>query len=161
MASADAGYRIAPMLTKEQFENLIEIRLALEPLSASNAAARMSRSEVESLQGLADASAAIDKSSDKAQYVSFAQADGLLHAAIAEGGKNELIAEALDRLHIHVRLFRLIYNARIRTEAEEEHQKIVDAIRAGDSPLAAFEMRQHILRSADRFRMSFSKLDHI
>ena len=60
--------------------------------------------------------------------------------------------ESLARLHVHVRLFRLQYRARVRTQALEEHAAVVEAIASRDPDVSRAAMREHIERSAQRFR---------
>jgi len=152
--SHNAGYRVAPKMTRSQFENLVEIRLALEPVVSRKAAQCMGRKEIAELQDLAD-QMSNSEMSDGQTYVKFAQDDHDFHDAIAVGSGNELIRDALERLYIHVRLFRLSHADNTRIEALNEHQAILDAIRRGDPEEASYEMRRHIIRSAERYRLAF------
>jgi DNA-binding GntR family transcriptional regulator len=151
----NAGYRIASKMTREQFENLVEIRLALEPLAARRAAERADPDELDALNSLANRMMEIDEVDGQAAYAMFAQEDSEFHDRIAAASKNELVRDALARLGVHVRLFRLIHRARILTDALAEHQAILDAVKSADTDAASYHMRRHILRSADRFRESF------
>lgn len=151
----NSGYRIAPKMNRQQFESLVEIRVALEPLAAALAAERMTGEQLRYLQSVADRMAQDDGGSAREAYALFAQHDEEFHDAIAIGGENELIRDALARLGIHVRLFQLVYQSRIRTDAIVEHQTVLDAIKSGDTEASAYQMKQHILRSASRFRASF------
>ena len=48
-----AGYRVAPQLDRRQFEDLVEVRLLLEPAAARHAAERMASGDIERLAALA------------------------------------------------------------------------------------------------------------
>lgn len=151
----NAGYRVASKMTRPQFESLVEIRLALEPLAARRAAERADPDELESLSELAQRMMKIDEVDGRDAYAMFAQDDSEFHDRIAVASKNQLVRDALARLGIHVRLFRLIYRSRILTDALGEHESILNAVRSADPDAASYHMRRHILRSADRFRESF------
>jgi DNA-binding FadR family transcriptional regulator len=98
---------------------------------------------------------------ERQAYAIFAQLDAQFHDGIAAASQNDLVRDTLARLGTHVRLFRLIYRAKIRTDALTEHEAIVNAIRAADPEGASYQMRRHILLSAERFRESFDHPDQI
>jgi DNA-binding GntR family transcriptional regulator len=52
--------------------------------------------------------------------------------------------------------FRLFYHSRATTEANEEHARIIDALRRRDPEAAADAMRSHIERSKVRFTTFFT-----
>jgi DNA-binding GntR family transcriptional regulator len=82
-------------------------------------------------------------------YARFAQLDKQFHDEIARAAANELVEEALSRLHTHVHLFRLMYHATVTGEAVKEHAAIIEAFERRDPDAAV--MRDHIRRSRDRF----------
>ena len=151
-----AGYRVAPKMTRDQFEGLVEIRLLLEPAAARRAAENAS---VEELGGLKDLAKAMEpemiESSGERGYARFSQLDADFHDAIAAGSRNGFIREALARLHTHVHLFRLSDHAAITAKALGEHADIVAAIGRRDPDGAAYAMRHHVEASATRFRSAF------
>jgi len=151
----NAGYRVAPQLTRAQFEDLVELRLLLEPVAARHAAERITPERVAHLETLAARMAEPSEADEWLAYAVFARQDAELHDAIAAGGGNAAIRDALARLHTHVRLFRLRFQTRIQTEAVDEHAAVLAAIRAREPDTAAYEMRRHIERSAERFRAAF------
>ena len=79
------------------------------------------------------------------------------HELVAAGCGNDLVREALSNLHTHVHLFRVFYHARATTEANDEHARIIDALRRRDANAAAEAMRSHIERSRDRFMTFFTR----
>ncbi len=151
-----AGYRVAPKITREQFENLVEVRLLLEPAAARRAAERMTDDELGELRSVADSMtpSMIADSGDRG-YALFSQRDASLHDAIAEGGRNTFIRDSLARLHTHVHLFRLSDHANITERAIKEHSEIIAAIGRRDPDAAAYAMRHHVEASAERFRTAF------
>lgn len=146
-----SGYRIAPRMTRVQFEDLVEVRLLLEPAAARHAAERMSPEQVEELRCLCTVMAEPAGEDRAMAYAVFAGLDAQFHDVVAAGGGNAVIRESLARLHTHVRLFRLVFEDRIRADALEEHEAVLAAISARDPDRAAYAMRRHIERSAERF----------
>ncbi|WP_177216758.1 GntR family transcriptional regulator [Mycetocola miduiensis] len=151
-----SGYRVAPRLTREQFEALVEIRLLLEPAAARYAA---SGSDEKGRRALQQAAACITPdlidTSDHHAYARFSQLDAALHNSIAAQSGNSFIEDAVSRLHTHARLFRLSDRADITIRAIDEHSAIVAAITERAPDRAAEAMREHLERSAERFRTAF------
>ncbi|GAA1996802.1 GntR family transcriptional regulator [Microbacterium ulmi] len=150
-----AGYRVAPRITEDQFESLVEIRLLLEPAAARHAAERMPTGELAELRDAAAAMrpemlARVDRG-----YAVFSQRDADFHDAVARGGGNGYIRDSLSRLHSHIHLFRLSETLELTSRAIGEHTDIVDAIARRDPDGAAYAMRHHIEQSATRFRAAF------
>lgn len=159
-----AGYRVGPPLDRAQFEDLVEVRLLLEPRAARRAAERMDAGEADRLRRMAremDAPppaatpAADDPAAAGRSYAAFARHDAAFHDAVAAGSGNATLREAIARLHVHVRLFRLRAAVSIRTEALPEHEAVVTAIAGHDGRAAEQAMRRHIERSARRFAAAF------
>lgn len=154
-----AGYRVRPKITREQFEDMVEIRLLLEPAASRRAAERIAPDELANLSELADEMRRLNDTRDDSgvpAYARFSQIDAQLHDGIAVGGRNAYIRDSLARLHPHVHLFRLASSAQITAEALDEHQRILDAIGERNPDAAAYAMRLHIEASARRFRRGFT-----
>jgi DNA-binding GntR family transcriptional regulator len=152
-----AGYRIAPQITREHFEEMVELRLLLEPPAARRAAENMTPEETAHLRRLWDDMASPAEGDHDLAYGAFGRMDAEFHDLIAAGGGNRLIRESLSRLHTHVHLFRLLYDAKVTRDAIAEHEDILAGITSRDPDAAAFAMRQHILRSSERFRPIFER----
>ncbi|WP_432928683.1 FCD domain-containing protein [Microbispora sp. CA-135349] len=76
---------------------------------------------------------------------------------VALSAENQVIREALARLHTHVHLFRLLHDTQVTHLAMAEHEEVVTAIAARD-PDAAYAMRRHILLSGERFWRLFDEV---
>ena len=142
------GYRAASQLTRKQFEDLYDLRLLLEPYIAAKAAQNMTPAHLDTLTRLA---AEMSGEGGALAYGRFAQLDKQFHDEIARAAANEIVEEALSRLHTHVHLFRLMYNATVTGEALKEHAAIIDAFERGDAAAAADVMRAHVEKSRARF----------
>jgi DNA-binding GntR family transcriptional regulator len=144
------GYCTAPTLNRKQFEELYEIRRLLEPYAARCAAQRMSDKELLEISGLALRMSPEHAADSQATYTHFAVEDGEFHALIARGSGNTLIAEALDRLHTHLHIFRLRFHSVVTNEAFTEHSLITRALQQRDADAAEAAMRSHVQKSYER-----------
>ncbi len=149
------GYHATPQLDREQFRKLYEVRSLLEPAAARNAAVNMDDAQLESLVRFAADMQKEVADAKRINYGRFALHDDEFHARIAEGGGNELIFEALSRLHSHVHIFRLYFHSWVTESALKEHQAIVDALVARDPDAAEAAMRFHIDESWNRLQQGF------
>ncbi len=154
-----AGYRIPPQITRERFEDLFEVRLLLEPAAARRAAEHASTEQVAGLRRMLDEMAELAEGGGHLAYGAFGLRDAAFHDLVAETAGNQLVREALARLHTHVHLFRLVYDTQVTFLAMGEHDEVLAAIAARDPDAAAYAMRRHILLSADRFRRLFDEPD--
>ncbi len=152
-----AGYRVAAPMAREEFEQLVEMRLLLEPAVAHRAAERATPDVVAAMRALNEHMAEGAAGGAGSAYALFARLDAELHDEIAAAGGNQVIRTALARLHTHVRLFRLSYNVEITSQALVEHDAVLRAIGTGDGPGAAQAMHRHVSASAERFRRSFTE----
>jgi DNA-binding GntR family transcriptional regulator len=141
------GYCSAPQLTRQQLDELYELRLLLEPYAARCAAQRMSKSELSRVSALAHS---MQPGGTRNSYGRFADQDSELHDLIALGSGNQLICEALSRLHTHLHIFRLRFHSEVTTEAYAEHERLVAALAARKQDEAEAAMRQHIEKSYRR-----------
>jgi len=155
----NAGYRIHPQITRQRFEDLVEIRLLLEPAAARRAAEHASNEQVKQLRQLLDDMAGPIEGDELLAYGSFGLRDAAFHDLLAQSAGNQVIREALARLHTHVHLFRLSYDRQVTFLAMGEHDEILAAVAARDADAAAYAMRRHILLSGERFRRLFDESD--
>lgn len=142
-----AGYCSAPQITRQQLDELYELRLLLEPYAARCAAQRMSVMELNRVAALAHG---MQPGATRNSYARFADQDSELHDLIALGSGNQLISEALSRLHTHLHIFRLRFHSEVTTEAHVEHDRLVTALLARKQDEAEAAMRLHIEKSYRR-----------
>ena len=146
------GYSAAPQLSPAQLADLYELRLLLEPFTARRCAEIMADSAIAHLAALCAEMETLSRSQGLDAYAQFAQLDMAFHDQLAASAGNGLVVEALTRLHIHVHLFRLVFDARATDMALNEHAAIVAAIRSRDADAAEAAMRAHITQSQERFQ---------
>jgi DNA-binding GntR family transcriptional regulator len=150
-----AGYRIPPQITRDRFEDMVEVRLLLEPAAARRSAERASPEQVAGLRRMLAEMAELEGGSGPLAYGAFGLRDAAFHDLVALSAENQVIRESLARLHSHVHLFRLHHDAQVTHLAMAEHEEVVAAIAARDPDAAAYAMRRHIAQSGERFRRLF------
>jgi DNA-binding GntR family transcriptional regulator len=152
-----AGYRIPPQITRQRFEDMLEVRLLLEPAAARRAAQFASAEQVARLRVMLEEMAELVEGDGQLAYGAFGLRDAAFHDLVAASAENQVIREALARLHTHVHLFRLLYDTQVTYLAMGEHDEVLAAVAARDPDAAAYAMRHHILLSGDRFRRLFEE----
>lgn len=145
------GYSAAPQMTPAELAELYELRLLLEPFVARKCALTMPDTMIDHLGNLCAEMEALSHSDGLKAYADFAQIDMAFHDQLAASAGNGLVVDALARLHTHVHLFRLVFNARATGSAIAEHEVILNAIRARDGDAAEAAMRRHVEQSRVRF----------
>ena len=145
------GYSAASQLDPSKLVKLFDMRLQLEPFAAGQAALHITDEAAANLQDINQSMQEIESSELRGRFLDFAQSDGELHDLIARMADNELIHEALQRLHTHVHLFRLFYLPSATKEVNAEHAEIVHAIGRRNEAAAAAAMRAHLDKSKRRF----------
>ena len=141
------GYCSAPQLSRQQFDELYEMRLLLEPYAAKCAAERMSDSDLAKLEALAQS---MEPGETRTSYDKFADQDSQLHDMIALGSGNRLIQQSLAQLHTHLHIFRLRFHSTVTNEACTEHAKLIRALMRRNATAADAAMRVHIEKSYKR-----------
>jgi len=153
-----AGYRIPPQITRDRYEDIVQVRLLLEPAAARQAAERASPEQVSRLRRMLEEMALVEGDGHLA-YGAFGLRDAAFHDLVAESAGNQIFREVLGRLHTHVHLFRLLYDSQVTYLAMGEHDDVLAAVAARDPDAAAYAMRRHILLSGDRFRRVFDEAE--
>jgi len=139
------GYTATPLLTPEQLFDMYEVRLALEPLAARQAAQRSSSAQLDEIEAAAGSPTGVE------EHLLVATGDERFHGAIGQAAGNEFLRDALERLHSHLHLYRLYRNASVVQEATlHEHELIVEGLRDRDADAAERAMRAHLKASRAR-----------
>jgi len=149
------GYRAAPQISRQRFDELYELRLLLEPDGSAKAAANMDEAKLLQLQEAAGVMARKEHDDARLRYSAFARQDAVFHDRIMEFAGNELIRQTLTFQHTHFHIFRLMFHSRVTEEALNEHDDLLAAFAAGDADAAAKAMRVHIECSRDRLLLAF------
>ncbi len=144
-----AGYTVSPLLTRQEFMNMFDMRLVLEGAAARWAAERANKTErtalVRSAQAVPDAGDANWRS-----HAKFTNSDASYHDQIAAAAGNPLLRDSITRLHAHLHIHRLFFPYAKAGSTAEEHLRIAQAISAGQPDFAESAMREHLIRARER-----------
>jgi len=150
-----SGFRASELLTPREFDDLFAVRRLLEPEAAAGAALARSDSDVEFMRDLHESMAGDLRDGQTLAYSVFARHDAALHDLIAAASGNGALRQTMQKLHAHLHVFRLRYDASVTGEAIDEHEQVVSAIAGGDAAKARTRMRQHLKRSQQRLQGGF------
>jgi DNA-binding GntR family transcriptional regulator len=145
----NVGYRATSRMSLDEARDLYEMRLLVEPFAAARAAERMDDASLRILARMEKAAPHALPGSG-GDYARFAEADATLHRLIANSSGNRLIAESIERLHVHLHIFRSLYRTNAPEEAAKEHKVLLRALLERDAVRAEQAMRTHLQRSLDR-----------
>ncbi|WP_433964547.1 GntR family transcriptional regulator [Tunturiibacter gelidiferens] len=142
------GYFIAP-LTIEEYRNLNEMQLIVDPSAAALAAERATDAQIKSIEKWAGY---VYHPGQKKSYETFLEWNRNLHVEIAAASGNELISDVTSNLQTRlIRYFYLVISmASYGQELVDEHDEIVKAIRARKPELAKARAADHVLRTIER-----------
>jgi GntR family transcriptional repressor for pyruvate dehydrogenase complex len=141
-------------------QDVVDVRLVLEPLSARHAAERASAEDAERLAELVG--------HDAGSVEAYTMLDSRFHVGVAAAGGNQLLLELVERARED--FFAWANDLWFRTDLSErddvrselarniaEHRPIAAAIADGDGDRAEALMREHILRGAEGYRDIFAR----
>jgi DNA-binding GntR family transcriptional regulator len=138
--------QITPLRLLEMFEVMAE----LEAMCARLAARRVSESDLAMLQAVHEECRAASVTLDTDAYF---YANERFHFALYAAARNAFLAEQAMSLQRKLRPYRRL-QLRVRHRLQrsfDEHQAILDALRAGDSDAAAANARSHVVVQGERF----------
>ncbi|SKC45783.1 transcriptional regulator, GntR family [Krasilnikoviella flava] len=140
------GYFVAPAPTAKELADLMDARLAVEPVNAFYACAR---GDGEFVAALERAVAELEASPNGPTYQEFRdywEADERFHTLVAEAADNTYLQAAFAALGGLVQRFRQFSGTGVTDKdvAVAEHRAVLDAIRSGVPEQAQELMRRHI-----------------
>lgn len=139
------GVRVAA-LNHEALIEIYYVREALEGMAARLAANNMTAAEVAGLRMLLETHEQDEALRSNTAYLQ-QEGDFDFHYRVIQGSHNSALTELLiGELYHRVRMYRYQFSAYTNRpqKAFAEHQRIVEAIEAGDGDLAEMLMRRHI-----------------
>ncbi len=146
-----AGYTVSPLLTREEFMDMFDMRLVLEGAAARWAADRADPATRGRIVTEAASTVALRDDADGWQsHAAFTKLDAQFHDLIAAAAANPLLREGIYRLHAHLHIHRLYFPYAHTGTTGEEHQRIATAIKAGDPAGAERAMHDHLVAARER-----------
>ncbi|MFI0975606.1 GntR family transcriptional regulator [Streptomyces sp. NPDC021093] len=148
-----AGYRATELLTPQGLEELFEMRLLLEPRAAALAAEHATDAQLDTIESLAEEMRGAPESGERfADFREFVALDQRFHDTVAAAAARPLLADAVERLHSHLHLFRLSSIPGAGPQTLAEHDRILRAVLRRSPERAAEAMTDHLTRSLERQR---------
>lgn len=144
------GSRTTTLLNRQEFDDLYEMRLLVEPWAARRAAESITPEGRERIAAEIEIGVPILAGSDYDTYKTVFEHDARFHELIFELAGNQLLRSTWNRTHCHLHLFRLYYAAGLGSLALQEHQEVSQAVMAGDADGAEDAMRRHLNASRNR-----------
>lgn len=175
------GYRATKLLSVSELESLFEFRLLIEPWSAAQAAKKIDSVGKAALKAEMQSAKTAIKFDGEEKMQALTEHDARFHGLIASISGNQILADAHERTHSHLHLFRIYlafnrhlgenevngtvvsdlfkeyYQTKSGQLAIEEHQAIADAILKGNSKAATQAMTSHIASSLRRWSPALKK----
>jgi DNA-binding GntR family transcriptional regulator len=151
-----AGYRATDLLTFEGIQELFEMRMLLEPPAAALAAERATEAQLDHMEELMEQMRDEPEEGESyAVYGRFAALDQQFHDALAAASGRGLLADAVERLHAHLHIFRLSAITGAGPATVAEHERILRALLRRSPDRAAQAMQDHLRSSLERQRCCF------
>lgn len=172
------GYTATELLTMEEFYDLFQFRLLIEPWAAEQAAMKIDATGKAALKGEMQSAKASIKFKADDQFQALTEHDARFHTLVAHISGSSSVANAFERTHCHLHLFRLFMANKLhlienesRTQfvqdlfeqyyhsgsgqlAIKEHDAIATAILEQNPKAARTAMHSHIESSLKRFSPS-------
>ena len=142
------GYSI-PALTIEEYRNLYELQMILEPTVAALAAERANEEQQKEIA----AWGAFDyHAGQKNSYYTFLECNKNFHIAIAAASRNQALLEVVTNVQIRLMryYFQVIVMDNYGEQLVEEHCELVRAIQARKPDLARECALHHLTRTVER-----------
>jgi DNA-binding GntR family transcriptional regulator len=151
--SANRGFTVAPMLGPTEFHALFAARQVLEVAAARSAvplhgAVHLRDEVVRHASAMRDA----DHGKTYRDFAGFTRRDHAFHRAVVAMSGNRFLLEAWSCLNFHLHVSRLYAGEGVidYADALQEHDAIVDAVRAEDPDRLAAAVDAHIRRAEGR-----------
>jgi GntR family transcriptional repressor for pyruvate dehydrogenase complex len=137
------------MTEQHDIENLMEVRIALEGLTAASAALRSSEEDLLKIDALMEKMERATKDEK-----SFAPLDLEFHVTLAEASQNFLIVDLISMIRgqLEKALSRVLLVPKARPLSIKEHAAIVRAIKRRDPEAAREAMQTHLDAALKRYR---------
>lgn len=148
------GYMVAPLLSEDEFRQLMEARLLIEPYNAREACTLDAAGTAEALRECHTRMTAAASQQDDDDFRDYLRADSDFHEVIAKACGNRFLEAVIDPLGAHIQRFRRFYGGRVTDTcvALAEHQAILDGFERTDPQQCEYAMRLHLQGVAARAR---------
>jgi DNA-binding GntR family transcriptional regulator len=152
---SNKGFSVAPLLTRREYRQLIELRRLLELHAVSSA--DVSAEDISRLSVALDRMRAAGGRSGYADVKEFTRADYDFHAVLVQASDNVFVVDAWNNLHHVMHIYRIYLDSGVfdSRDAIAEHERIFEAARAGDRASLITSLRDHLDSTESRLATSF------
>ena len=120
------GYRATDLLSTQQFDDLFQFRLLVEPWASEAAAKKIDATGIAALKAEIQSAKTALKFKDDYQFQALSEHDARFHLLIAHMSGNKTMAEAFERTHCHLHLFRLYMASKLNRLEENPQSEFVE-----------------------------------
>ncbi|MBV1851609.1 GntR family transcriptional regulator [Catellatospora tritici] len=154
-----AGYTVSPLLTRQEFMDMFDMRILLESAAARWAAQRATGDARDRIvhDAAPEAAPAAPDSDAWRAHAAFTKLDAAFHDLIAQAAGNTLLRDGIVRLHAHLHIHRLFFPYAQAGTTADEHRRIAATIAAGDPDAAEAAMRDHLTLARERHLAGFDR----
>jgi DNA-binding GntR family transcriptional regulator len=142
------GYSV-PSLTIEEYRNLHELQLSVEPATAALAAERATEAQVKEIESWASYEYVVGEANS---YYTFLEWNRNFHICIAAATRNQALTDVVR--NVQTRLMRYYYHVIVMDsygpELVQEHHDLVRAIRTGNAEQARQRALEHLNNTGRR-----------
>ena len=122
------GYTATKLLSMEEFNDLFQFRLLIEPWAAEQAAIKIDATGKAALKGEMQSAKAALKFLDGDQFQALTEHDARFHTLIAHISGSNSVATAFERTHCHLHLFRLFMANKLNLAENESRTQFVQEL---------------------------------
>jgi DNA-binding GntR family transcriptional regulator len=144
-------------VTERDIREIAETRIILETGAVEIVAKRITAAQLMELEALYRATLIEDESIG---YDSYMERDSQFHLKIIEFTNNERLLKLYKQLNAHMQIVRFRFARRAKRKlswTDEDHARILEAIKEHDAQKAVQTMREHLLRARDAFLKEHSE----
>ncbi|MFT0858939.1 GntR family transcriptional regulator [Ancylobacter sp. G4_0304] len=136
-----------PVLTREQFNELMELRMLLEGIATEKAARLIMPDEISSLQLIAGGLHEAAQANDADGYL---QLNQQFKFAVFKAARAPVLEDLIERLWLQIGPFMRHYAADIRGQLDtDQYDAVIDALRRGDGRTARAAMEADVAGGAE------------
>lgn len=144
------GAQVA-QITEKDLNDVLEVRMGLEELAVEFACQRITREQIEKLEKAAAEFRDQVNAAEHQDITDLADADERFHELIYQATDNQRLVQLLNNLREQMYRYRIEYlkDSQVWESLVEEHDAILQALKAGDSEMAYHYTEAHIRRQQD------------
>ncbi|VXD04774.1 Fatty acid metabolism regulator protein [Pseudomonas sp. 8Z] len=148
-----------PVMTSQRYEQIVQVRLALEGLAVELATSRLDKADLAILR---DCVQRMDQAIEQRQVQAYLDANSQFHLHLYGACGNPVLLRSIESLWLQIGPFfnRLFTDADLSLRLNDLHEEAFTAIEAGDAKAARQAMEQDLAYFA-RFLLNLLELEQV